>query len=38
MSELQRLIQQARESSETTQAELERLQSLLDQIERATRP
>jgi uncharacterized membrane protein (UPF0182 family) len=38
MSEIQRLIQQARESSETTQAELERLRSLLDQIDRATRP
>ena len=38
MSELQRLIQQARQSSETTQAELERLRSLLDQIERALPP
>jgi hypothetical protein len=30
---LQRLIQQARQSSEATQAELDRLRGLLDQIE-----
>jgi uncharacterized membrane protein (UPF0182 family) len=35
LTELQRLLQQARQSSDTTQAELERLRSLLDQIERA---
>lgn len=38
MSELQRLLQQARESSETTQEELERLRDLLDQIEQALPP
>jgi uncharacterized membrane protein (UPF0182 family) len=35
LNELQRLLQQARQSSDATQAELERLRSLLDQIERA---
>jgi uncharacterized membrane protein (UPF0182 family) len=35
LNELQRLLQQARQSSDTTQAELERLRGLLDQIERA---
>ena len=35
LNELQRLLQQARQSSDVTQAELERLRGLLDQIERA---
>lgn len=37
-SELQRLLRQARESSDATQEELDRLRNLLDQIERALPP
>ena len=38
MSELQRLLRQARESSDATQEEFDRLRNLLDQIERALPP